>query len=89
MMRLLRLFRIGLLDKVSQRSDSVDMGLATVLAATVTGLITIIGILVSFRRENHADHAIVVDRLDSLNSGLNRVETKVDSHITDHARGMM
>jgi hypothetical protein len=67
----------------------VDIGLATVLAATVTGLITVIGILVSFRRENHSDHAIVVDRLDSLHSGLTRVETKVDSHITDHARGMM
>jgi len=78
-----------LLDKPSQRFDPVDIGLATVLAATVTGLVTIIGILISFRRENHDDHAIVVDRLDTLGAGLHRVETKVDSHITDHARGMM
>lgn len=67
----------------------MDIGIATILAATVTGISAIIGILLSFRRENHADHAIVVSRLDSLNSSIDRVETKVDGHITDHARGMM
>lgn len=67
----------------------MDLGLATVLAATVTGVLTIIGILLSFRRENHNDHATVVRRLDDLGEGINRVENKVDSHITDHARGIM
>ncbi len=67
----------------------MDLGLATVLAATVTGVLTIIGILLSFRRENHDDHAIVVRRLDDLGEGISRVENKVDSHITDHARGIM
>ena len=67
----------------------MDAGLATVLAATVTGVLTIIGILVSFRRENHADHAVVSEKLSRLGDGLDRVEDKVDSHITDHARGVL
>jgi hypothetical protein len=33
-----------------------------------------------FRRENNADHALV-------SQALNRIETKVDTHIGDHARG--
>lgn len=41
-----------------------------VLAALIQGL----------RKENHADHAIVAD-------SLNRIESKIDEHISDHAKG--
>ena len=67
----------------------MDAGLATVLAAVVTGFLAIVGMLIQFRKENHDDHAIVAGTLNRLANGVERVEEKVDSHITDHARGMM
>lgn len=62
--------------------------------AVIAALVTVVGgvlttILVMFRDENHKDHAMVVDSLDRLHSGMERVEHKIDSHITDHAKGVM
>ena len=67
----------------------MDTGTATVLAALVTGIFALINILLKFRSENRDDHAIVVGSLNRLTSAVERVEEKVDDHITDHARGMM
>jgi hypothetical protein len=67
----------------------VDTGVASVLAAVITGFLAIVGMLIQFRKENHDDHAIVAGSLNRLADGVQRVEEKVDSHITDHARGMM
>ena len=67
----------------------MDTGTATVLAALITGIFALINILLKFRRENRDDHAIVVGSLNRLTSAVERVEEKVDDHITDHARGMM
>lgn len=67
----------------------MDAGTATVLAALVTGIFALVNILVKFRSENRDDHAIVMGSLNRLTSAVERVEDKVDDHITDHARGMM
>ena len=67
----------------------MDGGTATVLAALITGVFALLNILLKFRRENRDDHAIVVGSLNRLTSAVERVEEKVDDHITDHARGMM
>lgn len=67
----------------------MDAGTATVLAALITGVFALLNILLKFRRENRDDHAIVVGSLNRLTSAVERVEEKVDDHITDHARGMM
>jgi hypothetical protein len=53
--------------------------------AITVAVIGVVGIVLSAlinrgRKENTADHAIVV-------RGLERIENKIDSHITDHARG--
>jgi hypothetical protein len=67
----------------------MDAGVASVLAAVVTGFLTLVGILISFRKENHDDHAIVADSLNRIANGVERVEAKIDDHITDHAKGIM
>jgi hypothetical protein len=67
----------------------MDAGVASVLAAVVTGFLTLVGILISFRKENHDDHAIVADSLNRIANGVERVEAKIDDHITDHAKGVM
>ena len=67
----------------------MDMGVASVLVAVITGFVTLVGILIQFRKENHDDHAIVVGSLNRLADGIDRVETKIDEHITDHAKGIM
>ena len=67
----------------------MDIGIASVLAALITGVFAIFGLILRFRQENRVDHAIVVGSLNRLANAVERVEDKVDDHITDHARGMM
>jgi len=53
----------------------------TIIVAVVVAVGGVLAAMVQlFRRENSADHALV-------SQALNRIETKVDSHIGDHARG--
>lgn len=52
-----------------------------VLVAVVTGAFGVLVALIQRgRKENATDHATVVRTLE-------RVETKIDTHINDHARG--
>ena len=46
------------------------------------GLVGVIfaALLQAFRKENHADHAMVAE-------SLNRIENKIDNHVVDHAKG--
>jgi hypothetical protein len=67
----------------------VDGGLATVFAAVVAALGLILQQVMSSRKEQRQDHGIVQIKLDNLVGSVERVETKVDGHITDHARGVM
>jgi uncharacterized membrane-anchored protein YhcB (DUF1043 family) len=53
--------------------------------AITVAMIGVVGVVLSAlinrgRKENTKDHATVV-------RGLERIENKIDSHITDHARG--
>ena len=53
--------------------------------AVIVAVITTVGVVLaaliqSMRKENRDDHAIVAN-------SLNRIENKIDNHITDHAKG--
>jgi hypothetical protein len=66
----------------------VDWGaVAAALLTAIGGIITTL--LVVLRGENKEDHAMVISSLDRLADGMERVEDKIDSHITDHAKGVM
>lgn len=52
-----------------------------IIVAVVGAVGTVLAALVQvMRKENRDDHAIVAD-------SLNRIETKIDGHINDHAKG--
>ena len=56
----------------------MDAGLATVLAATITGALALLGHLVNkFRKENANDHAYVQGLLTMLHKSTSRIERKV------------
>lgn len=66
----------------------MDAGLATILAATITGALALLGHLVNkFRKENADDHAYVQGLLTMLHKSTTRIERKVervDERLTDH-----
>jgi hypothetical protein len=66
----------------------MDSGLATVLAAAVTGAFALLAVLVNrSRKENKNDHAYVSGLLAMLYKSTNRIETKVDrvdERLTNH-----
>lgn len=66
----------------------MDAGLATVLAAAITGGLTLIGVLVNkARKENKADHQYVQGLLTLLTKSTRRIENKVDrvdERLSDH-----
>lgn len=52
-----------------------------IIVAVIAAVGGILAALVqSMRKENRDDHAVVAD-------SLNRIETKIDGHINDHAKG--
>lgn len=57
-------------------------------ASVVTGgfgvIITLIGLLARANKREHGENGT---KLDQLIRGQERVETKIDTHINDHARG--
>jgi hypothetical protein len=78
----------GLQQKTSKPGHEVDWGaVAAALLTAIGGIITTL--LVILRGENKDDHAMVISSLDRLADGMERVEDKIDSHITDHAKGVM
>lgn len=42
--------------------------------------VVLAALIQTMRKENSQDHAVVAD-------SLNRIETKIDGHISDHAKG--
>lgn len=66
----------------------MDTGLATVLAAAVTGSLALIGHLVNrVRKENAQDHKYVQGLLSMLYKSQTRIERKierVDERLSDH-----
>lgn len=74
----------------------MDMGVASVLGAVIAAFGLVLQQVVASRREQRADHGVVQEKLDTLTGSVGRVETKVekveakiDQHITDHARGVV
>jgi len=59
-----------------------------VLVALITAGFGFLGILVEVgRRQNNRDHHTNAAKLNHLVDGQRRVESKIDSHIVDHAKG--
>lgn len=59
-----------------------------VQAALITGGFgVIIALIQKHARENRADHGVVATKLDHLAEGHTRIESKIDNHIGDHAKG--
>jgi len=65
----------------------MDAGLVSIIGSVVGGISLILANLVGFRRENRKDHAIVLNKLENLNASVEKLDTKFEGHITDHARG--
>lgn len=62
----------------------MDAGLATVVAAAITGVGSVLVVLVQkFRSENRKDHAEVISELRWLRRIVERVETKYDKHVEE------
>ena len=64
----------------------IDWGI--VLAALITavgGAMTTL--MLVMRKENTEDHAKVVDALDTLSGNVDKIGTKLDSHIDWHYKG--
>ena len=62
------------------------------MEAVVVALVTAVGgiivaVIHAFRKENHKDHAAVMNAIDRVSNTVERVEGKVDSHIQWHAQG--
>jgi len=66
----------------------MDAGLATVLAAAVTGVFGLLVVLIQqLRKENRDDHAVVSRQLKFLMGQVARVDKKVDNHMEWHGEG--
>lgn len=65
----------------------MDSGLATVVAASIAGFASIVGILLKFRKENREDHGSVMGFLERIDHKVDRVGARVDSHIEWHLGG--
>jgi hypothetical protein len=64
----------------------VDAGLATVVAASIAGFASIVGILLKFRKENHADHGQVMTVLQRIDAKVDKVGDRVTGHIDWHLK---
>jgi hypothetical protein len=65
----------------------MDMATASVVVAAITAVGAIIVAFVQkSRKENHNDHAMVMNAMDRLSHTMDRVEGKVDSHIDWHLK---
>lgn len=64
----------------------------TLIAGGFTVVVALIGLLSRANRRDHLVNGSKLDRLleatDNLKAGHKRIETKIDSHIDNHAKGM-
>lgn len=69
--------------------------LATIVVALISTIgVIIVGFMQLFKKEvreaateNRQDHAIVQQQLRMIFKSVNRVDDKLDKHLTDHAEG--
>lgn len=62
------------------------METVTVAVISTVGAV-LVAMIQTLRKENRRDHGHVSTKLDDLAEGHRRIETKIDTHINDHARG--
>jgi len=63
----------------------MDAGWALILAAFVSAVGTVmVALIQKFRKENQADHNVVMGMLKILYKSHTRIEEKLDNHIRDH-----
>ena len=62
-------------------------GEAIAVALITGGFGVIIAMLQRQGKENRQDHGVVHAKLDDLRARHERIETKIDNHINDHAKG--
>ena len=67
----------------------MDAGVVSIIVALIGGVSLILASLATFRKENRDDHEIVAFRLTHLTESVEKVSDKIDTHITDHAKGVM
>lgn len=67
----------------------MDAGLVSIIVALIGGVALILSSLSGFRKENQKDHAVVALHLENLSKSVDKVSDKIDTHITDHAKGVM
>ena len=60
---------------------------AVLVAVISGGFAVLVAMIEMSRRQNNRDHGATSAKLDSLLSGHERIESKIDTHINDHARG--
>lgn len=63
------------------------METSIVVALITGGFAVVVALINKFRRDNHADHATVMDTLIEVHREVSRVGDKVDRHIEWHAQG--
>ena len=64
----------------------IDWGI--VLAALIGLVGTILTtLMMAFRKENHEDHATVMEAIRTIGGNVDKIDTKLDSHIDWHLKG--
>jgi hypothetical protein len=65
--------------------------LATVITGGFSVLVAMLALLARSNKREHGENGGKLDRIieatENLKSGHDRIETKIDGHIGDHARG--
>jgi hypothetical protein len=63
------------------------MDIVPIIVASIAAVgAIIVAFIQKSRRENHTDHAMVMNAVDRLSHTMDRVEGKVDSHIDWHLK---
>ena len=60
---------------------------AVQVALITGGFGVLIALIQKHAKENRADHGVVATKLDNLAAGHTRIESKIDNHVVDHAKG--
>ena len=58
-------------------------------AVIAGGFSVVVALIQKHAKDNRVDHGVVATKLDHLAEGHTRIESKIDNHIGDHAKGDM
>lgn len=65
------------------------MNLSDIVQAALIagGFSVVVALIQRATKENRVDHGVVATKLDHLAEGHARIESKIDNHVGDHAKG--